>query len=437
MKTTVNSILIKVAIVIALGLIMLIPIGMITSLVEEREENQKIAQNEISEKWGGIQCFTGPILVIPYEHGVDKNKNPMVKFAYFLPDNYSVDGDITTEQRSRNIFNTLVYQSTLKVKGNFSRPDTQKLKIAVEKVRWKEAFIMIGIPYLQGIKNKIDFKMNNQSYLIQPGIKENSLIDKGVTVEVPLNRETLNYNFKFDLALNGSSGLYFVPVGKQSHIHLKSTWPTVSFNGNILPSKRTLNNGFDATWDVFDYNRNYTQMWTGENKSLTSSILGVNMKLPVDNYQMTMRSVKYAIIFIAFTFVVFFLVDLLSNKRIHPIQYLLVSCALVLFYTLLLAIAEHLGFDIAYLISAIATTSLITAYSATIFNNTKQTFMIGLFLAGLYIYLYIILLQESMSLLFGAVGLFIALAIIMFVLRKVDWYKEKEIDYESDNKKTE
>ena len=139
-----------------------------------------------------------------------------------------------------------------------------------------------------------------------------------------------------------------------------------------------------------------------------------------------MTAVKYAIMFIVLTFVVFFLLELLSKKRIHPVRYLLVSCALVIFYTLLLAISEHLSFDLSYLISALATTLLITAYSTTMFKSMKQAGMMGLFLAMLYVYLYVILLQESMSLLLGAVGLFIALAIVMFVLRKVNWYNDKE-----------
>ena len=139
-----------------------------------------------------------------------------------------------------------------------------------------------------------------------------------------------------------------------------------------------------------------------------------------------MRSVKYAIMFIVLTFVVFFLVELLSKKRIHPVQYLLVSCALVLFYTLLLAISEHLSFGLSYLISGAATTLLITAYSTTMFRNVKQTAVMGLFLTVLYAYLYIILQQENMALLFGAVGLFVALAIVMYVLRKVNWYKNDE-----------
>lgn len=434
--TNVDMLIVKIVVVAVLVAVMLLPINMIRNLIEDREQNLQAAQDDITSKWGGSQHITGPVLVLPYEASVDKNGNPIIAYSYYLPDDFRVDGNINTEERSRTLFNTLVYQSDMKISGKFALPDYAKLSIKPEQVRWQDAFILLGIPYLQGVKNKIEFNMNGKELAVQPGVKSNSLIDSGVTVNMPIDPSVQNYEFNFDLGLNGSEGLYFTPIGKENRIHLKSPWSTVSFNGDFLPSDRVINNeGFDANWNVFDYNRNYVQMWTGSNDIIKTSSLGVDLRYPVDKYQMTMRSVKYAIMFIVLTFVVFFLVELLSKKRIHPIQYLLVSCALVLFYTLLLAISEHLSFGLSYLISAAATTLLITAYSTTMFRNVKQTVIMGLFLTVLYAYLYIILQQENMALLFGAVGLFIALAIVMYVLRKVNWYKNEEESSEAETER--
>lgn len=421
----VNMIFVKVIVVAVLIAVMLLPINLVRSLVEEREGNQKAVQDEISQKWSGVQTISGPVLVLPIQSETDKNQNIITNYAYFLPDSFNVEGNIKTEERFRALFKALVYQSNLHVSGTFSLPDYAKLNIKPEQVVWDKAFVLIGITYLQGIKNKIVFNVNGKPQIVQPGIKNNSFASSGVTVEIPLDPAINSYDFNFELALNGSEGLYFNPVGKESTIHLKSPWNTVSFDGNFLPTERTVNkDGFDAKWDIFDYNRNYIQMWIGDNDVLKSSTLGVDMKLPVDKYQMTMRSVKYAIMFIVLTFVVFFLVELLSRKRIHPVQYLLVSSGLVIFYVLLLAISEHLSFDLSYLISCSATTILIASYSITMFRNAKQATMMGLFLAGLYTYLYIVLQLENLSLLFGAIGLFIALAIVMFVLRRVNWYND-------------
>ncbi len=425
--TNVDMLIVKIVVVAVLVAVMLLPITMIRSLIEEREQNQQAAQDDIVNKWGGAQQLTGPVLVLPYQSGIDKNGNPLIAYSYYLPDDFRVDGNITAEERSRTLFHTLVYQSDMKISGRFSLPDYAKLNIKEEQVRWQDAFVLIGIPHLQGVRNKIEFNVNGKSLPVQPGVKNNTLIDSGVTIGMPVDSSVQSYEFSFDLGLNGSGGLYFTPIGKENRIHLKSPWSTVAFNGDFLPADRVINNeGFDASWNVFDYNRNYVQMWTGSNDVIKTSSLGVDLRYPVDKYQMTMRSVKYAIMFIVLTFVVFFLVELLSKKRIHPVQYLLVSCALVLFYTLLLAISEHLSFGLSYLISGAATTLLITAYSTTMFRNVKQTAVMGLFLTVLYAYLYIILQQENMALLFGAVGLFVALAIVMYVLRKVNWYKNDE-----------
>lgn len=416
-----DMIMVKVIVVAVLVIIMLFPIRMVISLIEEREDSQKAVQNEISQKIGGVQRITGPVLVLPYLTETNK-----IGYSYCLPDDFKVNGDINTEARKRTLYKSLVYQSNLNIKGSFSLPCLDKLNIKQEQIQWDDAFILLGIPYLQGIKNKIVFNLNGKDFDVQPGVNDNTIIGSGLTVNITIDPSISKFEFGFDLVLNGSEGLYITPVGKESKIHLKSPWETVSFSGDFLPGEKTIGkDGFDAKWEIFDYNRNYVQTWIGNNDLLKQSSLGVEFKYPVDQYQMTMRSVKYAIVFIMLTFVVFFLVELLSRKRIHPVQYLLVSCALVLFYTLLLAISEHLDFKLSYFISAFATVALITAYSKTMFKNIKQACMMGGFLSILYTYLYIILQLENMSLLFGAAGLFIALAIVMFALRNVDWYKKK------------
>lgn len=426
---TTNTIIIKIIVVAVLTLLMLIPVSMIRSLIEEREKSQQDVQDEISSKWGGSQKVTGPILVLPYESGSsNKNQENTISYAYFLPDDYKVEGTINAEERARTLYKTLVYQSKLHISGEFKFPDYEKLNIKDEQVRWEDAFFLIDIPYLQGIKNKIVLNVNGEPLNVSPSVKNNDITDSGLSIKMPIDRaNATGFKFDFDLNLNGSKGLYLVPVGKENRINLKSDWKTVSFGGIFLPNDRTIdNNGFDAKWDIFDYNRNYIQMWVGSNESLQSSTLGMEFKFPVDQYQMSMRSVKYAIMFIALTFVIFFLIELLSQKRIHPVQYLLVSIGLVLFYSLLLALSEHISFSLSYLCSAIATIALITTYSSSIFRDKKQTLLMGGFLTTLYIYLYVVLQLEDLALLFGSVGLFIVLAIVMYVSRKVNWYKPKE-----------
>lgn len=422
-----NSITIKAFMVAILTLLMLIPIGMVKSLVEERKEYNERAQEDITSKWGGQQQLTGPLLVLPYLKKI--NGRETKEYAYFLPEEYVVNGNVKPEQRSRGIYNILCYQADLKLNGKFRFPEYQKLGIDSANILWKDAFVVIDVSYLQGIKNKIVFNVNGKPQEIFANAEKSRITASGITIKMPIDEasERVDFKFDFDLSLNGSGGLYLTPIGRQTNINLKSIYNSVKFAGDFLPNNQNLSEtGFDVQWDIFDYNRNFAQMWTGNNNDLKDSTLGVELLLPVNEYQKNMRSVKYAILFIALTFVVFFIVELTSRKPIHPVQYLLASFALVLFYSLLLALSEQIGFDWAFVVSAFAIISLLTAYSYSIFRTKKQTLFMGGFLTALYVFLYFTIQESEKSLLFGSIGLFIVLAIVMYVSRKINWYKKDE-----------
>lgn len=416
----------KIAIVVVLTLLMLIPIGMVKSLIKEREGNKQAEQTEMGSRWGGRQLLTGPVLVLPYKQDINERNAPS-NFIYCLPEEYNITGDLKPEERTRGIQKILSYQSAMHIDGKFIFPDCSELGVDASLVLWDEAYLVMGISNLQGIKNKLVLTIDGNPQEVLADVGGNDLIKSGVRVKMPLSPEEVgkSSNFNFDLVINGTDGLHFLPIGKQTNVHLKSTWKSVAYTGDYVPTEKTdIKNGIDAQWNVFDYNRTYTQVWTGKNDSFGSTKLGVDLLLPVDHYQKTMRAVKYAIMFIALTFLVFFMVELVSKRRIHPVQYLLVSFALILFYSLLLALSEHIGFDWSYLISAMAIIALITVYSHSIFKSRKQTLFMGMFLVVLYVFLYIVIQLEDMALLLGSIGLFIALAIVMFVSRKINWYKD-------------
>jgi len=419
-----NMFTIKALLIAALVLLMLIPISMVKSIINEREKVKESVKTDISQKWGGPQNLTGPIWVLPYKES-PTSKNFL--YAYFLPEDFDIEGNIETVEQTVGLFKIPCYQSSIKCNGRFRLPDYEKLGLRNELIDWNNAYLIIGISSLQGIKNKIDFVWNGLPMDIVASNSGNPVISSGLTIKTPVNRDNFKdtYDFEFNLVLNGTDKLSFTPIGKNTHVRLTSDWNYVDFPGEFSPTKEDINDkGFEASWDIFDYNRNYPQMWVGESHDFKKTTINVSFQKPIDQYRKTMRSIKYAIMFIALTFLVFFIVELLSRKRIHPVQYLLVSFALVLFYCLLLALSEHIRFEIAYLISAIAIISLITAYSKSVFRNIRQTGIMGLFLTALYIFLYIILQLDEMSLLLGSIGLFIALAVVMYVSRRVDWYKK-------------
>ncbi len=419
-----QSVTFKLIIIGLLILIMLIPGAMIRNLISEREQTQLDVISEIGSKWGYGQTLTGPVLSIPYYHYVEQEDKTYreIRFAHFLPGALEVDAEITPEIRYRGIYRTVVYNTLLKVSGSFDFPDTDKLKIERSSVLMDDAFVQVGITDMRGIQQALPFEWDRQTEEIEPGIPTGDISGSGFHAKIPLE-ERDRFDFQFELSLNGSDHLYFVPVGKSTNIRLRSSWRHPRFDGAFLPDRRDITDGgFEAEWNVLHLNRNYPQSWKGSSYQTDESAFGCFLILPVDQYQKTMRSAKYAIMFIALTFMIFFFVEILNRRRIHPVQYLLVGLSISIFYVLLLSLGEQIGFNLSYLVSSVAIVGLITAYVTGIFRNIKLTLILGICLVGLYAFLFILIQLKDYALLLGSIGLFIVMGLIMYTSRNVDWY---------------
>ncbi|NOX47950.1 MAG: cell envelope integrity protein CreD [Chlorobi bacterium] len=421
-----QSITFKIGTIAFLILLMLIPTGMIRSLIRERQTTGLAVVNEISEKWGTRQTVTGPVLIIPYVQvdNFSKEQKPVKQYLHILPESLKINGEVSPEIRYRGIYKVVAYYSDMDISGKFTLPDFENLKIPKDYILWNEASLLVGISDMRGIQNDIKINWNNETLQVSPGIDSHHGIGhSGFSTAFPVTEGISSYNFDFDLKLNGSGNLKFVPVGKTTDIEISSVWNTPSFTGAFLPDERQISDsGFVAKWNILQLNRNFPQTWVNNKYDIDESSFGVNLLLPVDQYQKSMRSAKYAIMFIALTFIIFLFVEILNKKRIHPVQYILVSFGLLLFYTLLLSLAEHIGFNLAYTISGVAIVGLITSYSQSIFKKTRLTLIMGGALSFLYIFLFVVLQLQDYALLLGSIGLFIILAIIMYLSRKIDWY---------------
>jgi inner membrane protein len=432
-----RSVTLKLISIAILILILLIPSSMISSLIYERKSIRDNAIKEVSSKWGENQIIGGPVLSIPYYTQVKDAQGKLetvIRYAHFLPDKLDVNGTVIPEKRYRGIYVVVLYNTKLQVRGKFSYPDFSQLNIPVSSYIMNDALISMSISDMKGINDDINFKWNDTTISFNPGIPTNDIFSSGVSRKISLE-QTDEYNFEFTLNLNGSTSLRFLPFGKETNVQLTSTWDSPSFEGSFLPDKRDINaNGFNASWKVLQLNRNYPQQGLGsfmpsfstddygDNPEDSHASFGVKLLLPIDEYQKITRSVKYCLMFIIITFLTFFFVEVLNKKRIHPIQYLLVGFAVCLFYVLLLSISEHLKFNNAYLIGCVSTLSLITFYAWYIFRNVKLTVIFSTLLALLYGFFYSLLQLEDYALLLGSIGLFLILATIMYLTRKVDWY---------------
>jgi inner membrane protein len=346
---------------------------------------------------------------------------------YFLPEKLNIKGQISPEKRYRGIYEVVVYDSKLELTGKFSDLNIKQFGINPNHIHYEKAVLNIGISDLKGIEKQINIKWNDRLYPFNSGVNTSDVVTSGINAHIPININSAGtYSFSTQIDLKGSQYLYFLPVGKTTEVRLESNWSTPSFTGMYLPDNREITDqGFKSHWNILHLNRNYPQAWIDDAFKIMDSSFGTDLLIPVDNYKKSDRVAKYAILFITLTFMVFFFIEVLNGIFIHPIQYLLVGIALILFYTLLLSFSEHMKFNLSYLLSSTLTLSLVTAYSIAILKSKKIGLMIFGILVVLYQFIFAIIQLEGYALLIGSVGMFIVLSIVMYFSRKIDWYDIK------------
>ena len=436
-----RSITIRLITIGILILFLLIPVSMVESLIRERESRQVEAIEEVSSKWGQQQTITGLVLTVPYKtytkvyEGEKTDQYKLVEsieYSHFLPEELNINGDISPEMRYRGIYEVIVYNSKIKLSGKFNRPNFEELKVESRNIMWEDASICLGLSDLRSIQENISVTWEGKQYFFNPGVPSRDVIENGISSPIGMNftdSSNTKTAFSLDLNFNGSTSLNFIPLGKLTQVNITSKWKNPSFTGAFLPDERTITaDGFSAGWKVLHLNRPYPQSFRGATQGINESSFGVNLIVPVDEYQKSMRSAKYAVMFITLTFLVFFFIQVLNGVKIHPIQYIIVGLALCVFYTLLIALSEHISFNWSYLISSVAIVGLVTLYAKSVFNNKKLTALIGLILVSLYVFIYSIIQMEDYALLMGSVGLFLVLSTIMYLSRKIDWYAIKTND---------
>jgi len=429
-----NSDFVKIILIGFLVLLLQIPIVKIKAIIKERDKTRQDAIKEVTAKWGMAQSIIGPTIVVPYiNRQVDsrgqRQMQSQVTYATFLPELLKISGRIDSELRYRGIFEIPVYKMSLDLSGRFLRPDFSQWSIEPNDIFWDRAYLSIYVSDAPAITKSPTLSWNNKELGFLPGAGEIGSSQQGIHVKLAGHLDRESFDFSFPLELNGSISVFFTPFGRDTEVQINSNWCSPSFQGNWLPVRRTVDSdGFRAAWNIPFLSRNYPQSWKSSfncEQAISSSLFGVDMISPVDHYRMSERSVKYHILFLVLTFVTLWLFEILIKIRIHPVQYLLTGAGMCLFYLLELSLAEHFGFILAYIIASAAIVVLVTSYSAAVLRSNKRAVAVGMVLILLYVYLYILLMIQDYALLVGSIGLFIILATIMFLTRKVDWYSLK------------
>lgn len=422
----------KLVFIGVLALLLLIPSAFIQNLVTERAGTQDKTTKEISDSWSASQIIKGPVLVIPYKKGInmiDTTKQEPIENLYILPDNLHIKADLKTQLRHRGIFDVAVYNTQVKVSGNFAKLNLSSLGININQLLLNKARFEFSVSDLKGLKSNPVIKTNHPTLNVEPSFE--SVFGNGLQAPVDLSSVSdSEIPFDYTLDLKGSEGLSFLQLGKTTDVQVNGNWSSPSFDGNYLPDDAKVDTGgFSAGWRMMYYNRPFPQQWAGaqrtldNDKKLADATFGVKLRLPVDQYQKTMRTSKYAIFIILLTFISLFLTEIIRKQPIHMFNYILIGAAMIIYYTLLLSFSEQVGYNMAYLIASVSTIALISVFISSLLKNSRAAILFAFILAVFYAFIFVIIQLEDLALMVGSIALFIIIAVLMYFSRKINWDK--------------
>lgn len=340
-----------------------------------------------------------------------------------MADLLDINSSVSPQKRHRGIYDVVVYQGDISITAKFNEIKFKELNVPAVNLLWSEAKLLLQISDLsRGINEELYIKWKDSSFICQPWAETTANVGDALFASIPLKEENADTQnvFTVQLSLHGSQQLMFSPAARETKIQLTGNWPDPSFTGIKLPEvPNTSDSGINVKWKYL--NRNNPMVWNDQFINLQPSAMGANLIIPVDGYDKTERSVKYALLCIILTFAAFFLIETIYKRNLHLIQYGLAGLALVLFYTLLLSVSEYTGFNLAYLIAGVATIGLVAWFVGSIMKSSKLAVFISFVLTVVYGYIFTIIQLQDYSLLMGSIGLFIALGIIMYFSRKLQW----------------
>lgn len=401
--------------------ILLIPMNMIEGLIYERSHLYRQANSEITKIWGASHTLAGPILTLPQIGSNNKKPGWIQSLSYknLAADSISIVGDFHIQLRYRGIYKVPVYLGQLSLKGKFILPEEANVEL-LDK-------ILLQIPFKQIKTLKLSPKLSWNGVpipLVAVGDEKNK---NAVIFQASIApNEIAEGEFEITYQAAGSDAFNVQSMAKHTELLIKSNWGSPSFQGDFLPTTHDIQeDGFTASWNINNIlmkSENSTEEPVSLEWFSNHDSFGVKFIQPADTYQLLTRSAKYAVLFISLTFMIYFLLELLGGIKLHAIQYLFIGMANCIFYLLLLSLAEHIKFNIAYFLSASASSLLISLYSKSVLQNVVKAFVVFVVLSALYIYLFVTLQSEGFALITGSLGLFVIMATLMYLTRNTDWH---------------
>lgn len=430
----------KIAAILFLTLLLLLPMGRIRELIHERQGLRDQVVQEVARSDAHAQTLTGPVVIVPYtrtvrEQELDREQRTVTVMREvagelrLLPERLDLEGSLRIEERQRGIYRARIYRADTRLSGVIGIPASYGVVEDLESYRFGQPHLALGISDIRGIGNALTLHAGGAAIPFQPGTGT-TLLASGVQAPLAEAGTTARrVEYEIALALTGTGDFNIVPVGRETQVSLTSDWPHPAFVGEFLPRQRQITGeGFAASWQTSFFSTNMQELLARCDRTapdtchdFRSRSFGVSFVDPVDQYLKSERAAKYAFLFIGLTFAGFFLVEVLRRVSVHPVQYGLVGLALAMFFLLLLSFSEHIGFTAAYVVSAAACVALVSFYVRHALASRGQGLGFGAALAGLYGLLYGILSSEDYALLMGSLLVFGLLATVMVLTRRVSW----------------
>ncbi|MDR0456481.1 MAG: cell envelope integrity protein CreD [Treponema sp.] len=429
----------KIAMLVVLVLLLLIPIFMIRSLITERSHRADTAEESIMEAWGSQFTLYGPVIRIPVvereeirtKTEKEGEKIEIITRNYVLwitPKDIVIRADFSAQKKRRGIFSVALFSGDVSLSGNFTFERAKDELKQNQTIYPEQAEIIVGLVSQKGIRKIITADWNGSELFFKPGNRNYSIGysgNNGINASSPFDTAGIN-TFDIKFAVQGGKSMRALPIGETTQAYISADWPSPSYQGGFLPLAHTSSeSGFNAEWEISYLSRSIPLFWftdeRGDNDNNKKELFGVDFFKPLDHYALNERAVKYAILFLVIPFLTLFFMEVFSRKSIHPAQYLLSGLANIIFYLLLLSISEHLSFSLAYLIAAVALTCMMTLYARSLLETWARSAYMGLVMALLYLILYLTLNAEDWALLIGSIVAFVITGVVMFLTRKLDW----------------
>ncbi|HEP0168119.1 TPA: cell envelope integrity protein CreD, partial [Klebsiella pneumoniae subsp. pneumoniae] len=419
----------KITTLIGCIVLLSLPLMMVRELINERADYRNEVVDAIEQSTSGSQKLAGPLIAIPITETLTRMENQKeVNYQrswvyYWLPESLAVAGKQTVESRRVGIYSGQVWHNVLQIKASFD-----PLRLAA----LRKTNIVLGQPRLvvsvgdaRGIGAIHAPEVNGNVLSVEPGL---GISGDGAGIHMPmpaLAEDNKPLEIAFSLDLNGTGEFSLVPLGRNSELQLTSNWPHPGFLGSFLPTQREVSAaGYRAHWqsswfanDMGSYFKDDMEIPWSRLPAFSADVMSL-----ADQYQLTDRATKYAILLIGLTFMAFFVFESLTRRPLHPMQYLLVGLSLVLFYLVLLALSEHIGFTAAWLAASLSGAVMNGIYLQAVLRGWRNSL---LFVAALLLLdgvMWFLLHSEDSALLLGTGVLALALSVLMFLTRRVDWY---------------